>query len=135
MRFEHLIEINPLPTGAAWLDTMILGNAEEFFALLARFPQVKAVVFGHIHQAMDVSRDGLRLRHAGGHRRSLRQRRRVDEHVDGHDARQRAHLRRERRLVRDARAGHVVRLHAQPLRRDGDRARRRVPLLQDLAVT
>ncbi len=52
---------SPLPTGAAWLDTMMLANHEELFALCQRFPQVKAVVFGHIHQIMDVWRDGLRL--------------------------------------------------------------------------
>ncbi len=52
---------SPLPTGAAWLDTMKLANDAEFIALCQRFPQVKAVVYGHIHQAMDVGRNGLRL--------------------------------------------------------------------------
>ena len=52
---------SPLPTGAHWLDTMRLSNAEAFFALLERFPQVKGVVYGHIHQAMDVKHKGLRL--------------------------------------------------------------------------
>ncbi len=52
---------SPLPTGADWLDTMKLFNAESFFALVGRFPQVKGVVYGHIHQAMDVQHNGLRL--------------------------------------------------------------------------
>lgn len=52
---------SPLPTGATWLDTMMLANHEGFFELVRRFPQVKAVVYGHIHQAMDVERDGLLL--------------------------------------------------------------------------
>ncbi|MFM8332042.1 MAG: 3',5'-cyclic-AMP phosphodiesterase [Candidatus Methylumidiphilus sp.] len=52
---------SPLPTGADWLDTMRLANHEAFFALLRRFPQVKAVVYGHIHQAMEVWHDGLLL--------------------------------------------------------------------------
>lgn len=52
---------SPLPTGAAWLDTMRLDNAEELFALIGRFPQVKAVVYGHIHQTMDVRHGDLRL--------------------------------------------------------------------------
>jgi len=52
---------SPLPTGAEWLDTMTLANHAEFLALIERFPQAKAVVFGHIHQAMDLRRGGLRL--------------------------------------------------------------------------
>lgn len=52
---------SPLPTGSAWLDTMKLGNGGELFALLGRFPRVKAVVYGHIHQAMDVRANGFRL--------------------------------------------------------------------------
>jgi len=52
---------SPLPTGSAWLDTMTLANGDALFALVERFPQVKAIVYGHIHQAMDVDRNGLRL--------------------------------------------------------------------------
>jgi Icc protein len=52
---------SPLLTGSAWLDTMTLANGTELFALLQRFPQVKAIVYGHIHQAMDVHHNGLRL--------------------------------------------------------------------------
>ncbi|MDB9312297.1 metallophosphoesterase [Spirulina sp. CS-785/01] len=40
---------HPLPTGIEWLDMMGLQNAEDFLTLLHRFPQVKLVVFGHIH--------------------------------------------------------------------------------------
>jgi Icc protein len=52
---------SPLPTGSRWLDTMRLRNADELFALLDRFPQVKAVIFGHVHQAVDIVRRGVRL--------------------------------------------------------------------------
>lgn len=52
---------SPLPTGADWLDTMRLSNSRELFALIERFPQVKGIVYGHIHQAMDVELEGLRL--------------------------------------------------------------------------
>lgn len=52
---------SPLPTGAEWLDTMKLANAEDLFGLIRRFPQVQAVVYGHIHQIMDVRRGNLRL--------------------------------------------------------------------------
>lgn len=50
---------SPLPTGAAWLDTMRLDNHADFFALIERFPSIKAVVYGHIHQAMAVTRNGV----------------------------------------------------------------------------
>lgn len=52
---------SPLATGAAWLDTMKLTNGGELLDLVRRFPRVKGVVYGHIHQAMDVELDGLRL--------------------------------------------------------------------------
>ena len=52
---------SPLPTGADWLDTMKLSNAGALFALIDRFPQVKGVVFGHIHQAMDAKYKHVRL--------------------------------------------------------------------------
>jgi len=50
---------SPIPTGSAWLDTMMLANREEFFALIRRFPQVKAVLFGHIHQALELKQEGV----------------------------------------------------------------------------
>ena len=52
---------SPLPTGARWLDTMKLFNDESFFKLAGRYPQARGVVYGHIHQAMDVTHNGLRL--------------------------------------------------------------------------
>jgi Icc protein len=52
---------SPLPTGTDWLDTMKLSNDQALFALLSRFPRAKGIVYGHIHQAMDVRHQGLRL--------------------------------------------------------------------------
>lgn len=52
---------SPLATGSQWLDTMRLGNADELLALIARFPNVRALVFGHVHQAMDERIGDLRL--------------------------------------------------------------------------
>ncbi len=50
-----------LPTGSAWLDTMMLANARDFFELLERHPQVKAVTCGHIHQEMDIIQQSMRF--------------------------------------------------------------------------
>ncbi|MEM9542253.1 MAG: phosphodiesterase [Cyanobacteria bacterium P01_E01_bin.42] len=40
---------HPLPIGLDWLDSIALQNADEFLALVDRFPHVKLVLFGHIH--------------------------------------------------------------------------------------
>jgi Icc protein len=44
---------SPLPTGAEWLDTMMLSNADRLAAVIAPYPLAKTVVCGHVHQAMD----------------------------------------------------------------------------------
>ena len=51
----------PIPTGSAWLDTMQLQNSAQFLATLRNHQQVKGVIFGHIHQELDVEEAGLRL--------------------------------------------------------------------------
>ncbi|MEA3274389.1 MAG: 3',5'-cyclic-AMP phosphodiesterase [Pseudomonadota bacterium] len=40
----------PIPVGSAWMDTMALDNPEDFFALIDRHPQVRGVLWGHVHQ-------------------------------------------------------------------------------------
>lgn len=50
----------PLSVGSAWMDRIGLQNGATFQALLAQYPQVKAVIFGHIHQELDELRDGIR---------------------------------------------------------------------------
>jgi Icc protein len=44
---------NCLPTNSAWLDTMTIENSDEFLELVARYPNVKVITNGHIHQEMD----------------------------------------------------------------------------------
>lgn len=48
---------HPLPTHSHWMDTMLIENSDEFFFLLNRFPQVKAITFGHIHQQLETLKD------------------------------------------------------------------------------
>lgn len=43
----------PLPIGSVWMDEIGLQNAEAFFAVIDRYPQVKLVIFGHIHQEFE----------------------------------------------------------------------------------
>lgn len=52
---------NPVPIGSPWLDTMMVDNAVDFFAVLDRHPQVRAVLWGHVHQTYDQVRRGVRL--------------------------------------------------------------------------
>ncbi|MFL2545779.1 MAG: metallophosphoesterase [Candidatus Rariloculaceae bacterium] len=50
----------PLPMGSAWLDGAGLRDADEFLACIERHSQVRAVLWGHVHQASDRLRDGVR---------------------------------------------------------------------------
>jgi Icc protein len=44
---------NVVPVHSLWQDSIMLGNATQFNALVASNPQVKAVVCGHVHQEFD----------------------------------------------------------------------------------
>lgn len=49
----------PFIVNSDWLDTSTLQNPEELFAVLDRHPQVKLVLFGHIHQEFNRQRRGV----------------------------------------------------------------------------
>ncbi len=51
----------PVPMGCAWLDTQIVGSAEQFFKVLDRHAHVRAVIWGHVHQEYDGLRKGVKL--------------------------------------------------------------------------
>jgi Icc protein len=51
----------PVEIGSVWMDSMRLNNPQEFFAVLDKYNQVKAVLWGHIHQEFDAERNGVRL--------------------------------------------------------------------------
>ena len=50
----------PCAIASDWMDRIKLQNPEEFFAIIDRYPQVKLVLFGHIHQAFEQERRGVR---------------------------------------------------------------------------
>lgn len=52
---------HPLPIGSTWLDTMVVDQSQKFFAILGTRSQCRAVAFGHIHQALDMAHENLRL--------------------------------------------------------------------------
>ena len=51
----------PLPMGSAWLDEVGLHDAAAFLKIAARHEQVRAVLWGHVHQESDRSRNGVRF--------------------------------------------------------------------------
>lgn len=60
---HHLICFHhqPVPIDCAWMAPIGLRNADALFALLKGYPQVRALLWGHIHQEWDQWRDGVRL--------------------------------------------------------------------------
>jgi len=52
---------HPLNIGCAWLDPIGLRNADALFALIEPFPQVRALLWGHVHQAFAQRRGKLHL--------------------------------------------------------------------------
>jgi Icc protein len=41
---------NPVGTDSAWQDAIMLGNADRFAQLVGAYPQVRAILCGHLHQ-------------------------------------------------------------------------------------
>lgn len=52
---------HPVPMGSRWLDTIGLANADDFWRIIEAHPRVKGVVWGHVHQAYEGRRGGVRL--------------------------------------------------------------------------
>lgn len=50
-----------LSTGSRWLDQHNLRNPHELAGILAPFPRVKAILYGHIHQQVDSSWHGYHV--------------------------------------------------------------------------
>jgi Icc protein len=51
---------HPIEIGCDWLDQQRIENGDELIALLARYDHVRGVLWGHIHQEIDLERDGVR---------------------------------------------------------------------------
>jgi Icc protein len=51
----------PVPVGSVWMDTMALDNPEAFFEIIDRYPKVRGVLWGHVHQEFSVVRNGVHL--------------------------------------------------------------------------
>jgi 3',5'-cyclic-AMP phosphodiesterase len=52
---------HPVPMSSRWLDSVGLDNGPALFDVLDRHPQVRSVLWGHVHQAFDELRGDVRL--------------------------------------------------------------------------
>jgi len=52
---------HPVRMASRWLDSVGLQNADDFFAITDRHPQLRAIAWGHVHQSYDSRRKGVRL--------------------------------------------------------------------------
>jgi Icc protein len=51
----------PLPVGSKWLDSVGLRNADAFLKFLGQHKQVRGTIFGHVHQPVDETVNGIRI--------------------------------------------------------------------------
>jgi 3',5'-cyclic-AMP phosphodiesterase len=51
---------HPIAMESRWLDQVGLEDAADFQAVIARQPQVRGVLWGHVHQALDQFTNGVR---------------------------------------------------------------------------
>jgi 3',5'-cyclic-AMP phosphodiesterase len=52
---------HPIPMGSRWLDGVGLADAHEFWRIIEAHTNVRAVVWGHVHQAFEGKRGDVRL--------------------------------------------------------------------------
>lgn len=57
LTFHH----HPVAVGSRWLDPIGLRNAEALFAVVDRYPNLRCILWGHVHQEVDRQRNGVRL--------------------------------------------------------------------------
>ena len=51
----------PITVGSPWIDKYKLMEPERFLQLIDRYPNIKAVVWGHVHQVFDAVRKGVTM--------------------------------------------------------------------------
>lgn len=60
---HHLVCLHhhPISINCRWMEPIGLRNPAALFGVLDRFPQVRSLLWGHIHQEIDQLRKGVRL--------------------------------------------------------------------------
>ena len=52
---------HPVPSNSSWMDTMMIENSDALFSTLKKHPQVKAIVCGHIHQQLEITKNNIQI--------------------------------------------------------------------------
>ena len=52
---------HPVPIGCDWLDEQQVDNSDAFWRIVEAAPNARGVLWGHVHQACDRERGGVRL--------------------------------------------------------------------------
>lgn len=52
---------HPVPMDSPWMDKMALENPHALFKIVRRYNNVKALIWGHIHNEYDAIQDGMQL--------------------------------------------------------------------------
>jgi Icc protein len=52
---------HPVSVHSTWMDSMILSNAEEFLSIIDSFNHIRGIIWGHIHQEFDETRNNVSL--------------------------------------------------------------------------
>jgi len=61
---HHLLIVmhhHPIPMRSEWIDKHCLNNQQALWEVINKVPQVKGIVFGHVHQHVDKIKDGVRV--------------------------------------------------------------------------
>lgn len=48
-----------IPSGSEWMDGMMIENSADLFALTCKYPHVKGILCGHVHQVIEEKYHGL----------------------------------------------------------------------------
>ncbi|MBK1703959.1 3',5'-cyclic-AMP phosphodiesterase [Halochromatium glycolicum] len=51
----------PVPVGSRWIDTMKVEDGAALLGLTARYPQLRLILWGHVHQSFDRRQGSTRL--------------------------------------------------------------------------
>jgi Icc protein len=51
----------PLPVGSKWLDQVGLKNGDEFLRMIAQPGNVRAAIFGHVHQEFEGTHESIKI--------------------------------------------------------------------------
>lgn len=51
----------PMIVGSRWLDSMTLENPQALFSIVDRYPNVRAILCGHIHQEFNLEYKGVKI--------------------------------------------------------------------------